>query len=250
MIPTPRRATGTTAPAVSQRVPRVLIVLAVVLVLALGGALWYGWTIQRSVTGNLTRGVELPADTPAAGQSARPTKQPQETGTLNYLLLGTDSRDPANAADGRSDTIMLVHLNAARDKAYIISYPRDMYVAIPGYGQSKINAAYSLGGPPLTVRTMEDLTGARMDHVVLVDFDGFIDLTTDLGGVTVTNDHAFSSHGYTYPAGQITIAGEEALWFVRERYALPEGDLDRAENQRKVIKAIVQKGLSGESTLR
>ena len=83
-----------------------------------------------------------------------------------------------------------------------------------------------------------------MDHVVLVDFEGFVELTEELGGVTVTNKNAFESHGFTYPKGKMTIKGKEALWFVRERYALPGGDLDRAENQRKVIKAIVSKGLS------
>ena len=94
------------------------------------------------------------------------------------------------------------------------------------------------------MRTLEKLTGVRMDHVVVADFDGFIQLTTDLDGVTVTNKTAFSSHGYDYPKGEITISGEQALWFVRERKQLPRGDLDRAENQRNVIKAIVAKGLS------
>jgi anionic cell wall polymer biosynthesis LytR-Cps2A-Psr (LCP) family protein len=85
-----------------------------------------------------------------------------------------------------------------------------------------------------------------MDHVVLIDFDGFIRLTEDLHGVTVTNKTAFTSHGFDYPKGKITVAGEEALWFVRERHQLPGGDLDRAENQRNVIKAVVQKGLSAK----
>jgi LCP family protein required for cell wall assembly len=169
-----------------------------------------------------------------------------ETGTLNYVLLGSDSRDPDNDANGRSDTIMVVHLDKARNKAYIVSFPRDMYVSIPGYGKNKINAAYSFGGPALTVRTLESLTGVRMDHVVLVDFEGFIGLTDDLGGVTVPNKTAFTSHGYDYPKGKITISGKKALWFVRERHALPGGDLDRAENQRNVIKAIVAKGLSAD----
>ncbi|MGI3781920.1 MAG: LCP family protein, partial [Janthinobacterium lividum] len=96
----------------------------------------------------------------------------------------------------------------------------------------------------LTVKTLQELTGAHMDHVVLVNFEGFIDLTKDLGGVTVPNKTAFSSHGYDYPKGKVKIQGEKALWFVRERHSLPGGDLDRAENQRDVIKAIVAKGLS------
>jgi LCP family protein required for cell wall assembly len=227
--------------------PRGLIALGVALVLLIGAAAEDLVTIDRSVTSNLHRGVELPRDDPSAPPGeARPTKEPQETGTLNYVLLGSDSRDPGTAGGGRSDTILVVHLNKTRDQAYIISFPRDMYVSIPGHGKNKINAAYAFGGVPLTVRTLEQLTKTRMDHVVLVDFEGFISLTNDLGGVTVRNDDAFSSHGYDYPKGEITIAGERALWFVRERKQLPNGDLDRAKNQRNVIKAIVAKGLSAE----
>ena len=225
--------------------PRILIAVAVLLVVALGAGTVYLFSIDRSVTSNLTRGVDLPSDDPSAAPGeARPTKEPQETGTLNYVLLGSDSRDPGNSGAGRSDTIMIVHLNKKRNQAYVVSFPRDMYVEIPGYGKNKINAAYSFGGVPLTIRTLEKLTGTRMDHVVLVDFEGFIALTEDLRGVTVVNDDAFSSHGYDYPEGEITIAGEQALWFVRERKQLPNGDLDRAKNQRNVIKAIVAKGIS------
>jgi polyisoprenyl-teichoic acid--peptidoglycan teichoic acid transferase len=222
--------------------PKILIGISVLLVAVIGAGLWYAATIDRSVTQNINRGVELPTDP----SSVRPPKEAQETGTLNYVLLGSDSRDPGNEGNGRSDTMMLVHLNAKRTKAYITSFPRDMYVTIPGYGKNKINAAFAFGGAPLAVRTLEDLTGVRMDHVVLIDFEGFIRLTEDLHGVTVMNKTAFSSHGFDYPKGKITIAGEEALWFVRERHQLPGGDLDRAENQRNVIKAIVQKGLSAK----
>ena len=223
--------------------PKILIGLAVLIIAVVGAGLLYAATIDRSLTKNLNRGVELPTDE----SSARPPKEPAETGTLNYVLLGSDSRDPGNEGNGRSDTIMMVHLNAKRTKAYIISFPRDMYVDIPGYGKNKINAAFAFGGAPLAIRTLEDLTDVRMDHVALIDFEGFIRLTEDLGGVTVTNKHDFSSHGFNYPKGEITIAGEEALWFVRERKPLPGGDLDRAENQRNVIKAIVEKGLSAET---
>jgi polyisoprenyl-teichoic acid--peptidoglycan teichoic acid transferase len=230
------------APAPNRRrlLPKILIGVAVLLVVAMGAGLLYAATIDRSLTKNLNRGVELPTDE----SSLRPSKEAAETGTLNYVLLGSDSRDPENEGNGRSDTILVVHLNAKRDKAYIISFPRDMWVNVPGYGRNKINAAFAFGGAPLAVRTLEDLTSVRMDHVVLIDFEGFIRLTEDLGGVTVLNKNAFSAGGFDYPKGKITIAGEEALWFVRERKLLPGGDLDRAENQRTVIKAIVQKGLS------
>ena len=231
---------GSSQPKRRRLLPKILIGVAVLLVAAIGAGLLYAATIDRSLTQNLNRGVELPADE----SSLRPPKEAQETGTLNYVLLGSDSRDPGNEGNGRSDTILMVHLNAKRNKAYIISFPRDMYVTVPGYGKNKINAAFAFGGAPLAVRTLENLTGTRMDHVALIDFEGFIRLTEDLRGVTVTNKTAFSAHGFDYPEGKITIAGEEALWFVRERKLLPGGDLDRAENQRNVIKAIVQKGLS------
>jgi polyisoprenyl-teichoic acid--peptidoglycan teichoic acid transferase len=235
---------GDNAPEPKRRrvLPKILIGIAALLVAVIGAGLLYAATIDRSLTKNLNRGVELPTEE----SSARPPKEAQETGTLNYVLLGSDSRDPGNQGNGRSDTIMVVHLNAKRTKAYIISFPRDMYVNIPGYGRNKINAAFAFGGPQLAVRTLESLTGVRMDHVVLIDFQGFIRLTEDLHGVTVTNKTAFSAHGFHYPKGKITIAGDEALWFVRERKLLPGGDLDRAENQRNVIKAIVEKGLSAK----
>jgi polyisoprenyl-teichoic acid--peptidoglycan teichoic acid transferase len=225
-----------------RRWPRLLGVVAGVLVLALVGVGVYAWRVDRGLTSNINRGIDLPTQDPSSGSG--PTSP--ETGALNYVLLGSDSRDPEDEGDGRSDSIMVAHLDEDRDKAYLISFPRDMWVDIPGHGKAKINAAYELGGPALSVRTLEQLTDVRMDHVVLVGLEGFIGLTDDLGGVTVTNKTAFTSHGFDYPEGKITIAGEEALWFVRERKSLPEGDLDRAENQRNVIKAIVAKGLSGD----
>ena len=198
--------------------PRVIIVAAVVLVLAHRRRPRSTRSPSTAASPRTSPAASTcPGDTPSAGETARPTKEPLETGTLNYVLLGSDSRDPNNEGNGRSDSIMVVHLNAKRNKAYIISFPRDMYVDIPGYGKNKINAAFAFGGAPLTVRTLEDLTGVRMDHVVLVDFEGFIQLTDDLDGVTVVNKTAFTSHGFDYPKGKITIKGEKALWFVRER---------------------------------
>ena len=219
----------------------VLIALAVLLVGTAGAGAFYAYSINRSVSQNIQRADTLPGGNPSTGTASEPPAT--QTGALDYVLLGSDSRD-TDPGDGRSDSIMVVHLDKARDKAYIVSFPRDMYVPIPGHGMNKINAAYSYGGAKLTVETLQNLLGYKMDHVVLVDFQGFIDLTKDLGGVTVPNKTSFTSHGYSYPKGEVTISGQKALWFVRERHALPGGDLDRAANQRNVIKAIVAKGLS------
>jgi polyisoprenyl-teichoic acid--peptidoglycan teichoic acid transferase len=95
----------------------------------------------------------------------------------------------------------------------------------------------------LVVRTLEEFTGARIDHVAMIDFQGFVKLTQDLGGVTVRNRTAFNSHGYTFPAGNVTLSGDAALRYVRERQP---GELNRVEKQRNVLKAILAKGLSPE----
>lgn len=176
--------------------------------------------------------------------TASPT--PKEPGdTLNYVLMGTDSRD-IETDRGRSDALMLVHVSGDRDAVYIISYPRDMWVPIPDHGTAKINAAYAYGGMALTVRTMEDLNQVPIDHVALTNFDGFRDMTTSLGGVTLENPHPSNSGGFDFPTGQITVEGDQALAYVRERYQLPGGDFDRAERQRLVVQAILDKALSAE----
>lgn len=239
-----------TSPAPPARKPRrwlriTLLATAIIVAGAVVAGAAYLYSIDRSVVSNIKREQVLPAETPTApGQTPRPTADPEATEALNFVLLGSDSRDPDDSQAGRSDSIMVVHLNAAHDQAYIVSFPRDMWVEIPGHGKGKINAAFAYGGTPLLVQTLEGLLGARMDHVVMVDFEGFIGLTEALGGVTVYNKTAFSSEGFDFPKGEITISGEQALAFVRERKSLPNGDLDRAENQRNVIKAIVTKGLS------
>lgn len=160
-------------------------------------------------------------------------------GSLNYLLLGSDSR---GSDRGRSDVMMLAHVPPSHDKVYLISFTRDMWVTIPGRGAAKINAGYAYGGVPLAVRTVENLIGTRIDHAVMINFGGFSGLTDALGGVTVNNKHATPG----YPKGQITVSGEEALKYVRERYNVPGGDLGRAERQRAVVQGILSKMLSAD----
>jgi LCP family protein required for cell wall assembly len=207
--------------------------VALVLVF-LGGSAVYLYEIDRSVTENINRGLDLPPED-TAGEK-RPVKDPQADHTLDYLLIGTDD-NPALNNGGRSDSLMLLHVNQARNQAYVISIPRNTWVDIPGRGVQRINAAFEFGGPPLVVRTVERLTATRIDHVAMIDFESFVKLTQDLGGVTVTNRKALSR----FPEGPITLSGEDALDYVR--FSAP-GELQRAENQRNVLKAILAKGLS------
>jgi polyisoprenyl-teichoic acid--peptidoglycan teichoic acid transferase len=175
--------------------------------------------------------------------AAAPTKEQSAADALNLVVMGYDSRD---ASVDRSGSLMILHLNARCDQAYLISFPRDTWVSVPGHGSNRINAAYRLGGPKLAVSTLENLTDTRMDHAVLVDFQGFARLTGEVGGVTVYNKRAFFAHGFDYPKGNITLAGERAVYFVGEARALPGGDFDRAANERNLVRAIIAKTLSTE----
>lgn len=175
----------------------------------------------------------------------RPVAPIAEDAPIHVVLMGSDTR---GGERGRSDVLMVAHVNSARDKVYLVSFPRDLYVEIPGHGKNKINAAYSFGGAALAVRTLENLLGVRMDHTAVIDFDGFIGLTNEVGGVTVFNRvDSTNGAGIHFPRGDITLQGEELLAYVRERYDLPGGDLDRAERQRMVVKALVLKLIRPET---
>jgi len=184
----------------------VLAALTGVIVLALLAGASYVSIVSHSVAENLQRGEVLPPEIPVErGEAPRPRKPAPARNSVNYVLLGSDSLT-GDARQGRSDVVMVLHLSGDRQSAALISFPRDLYVPIPGHGQNKINAAFALGGTALTVRTLEGLLGTRMDHVALVDFAGFIALTEQLGGVTVDNPHPSVSQGYSFPVGRITVS--------------------------------------------
>ena len=183
-------------------------------------------------------------------ESLRPTVSP--TQSENILLLGTDTRGQIgtsieSAAGGRSDTMMVVHIPADRSSIQVMSIMRDSWVDIPGFGENKVNAAMALGGIPLTVQTVEQIINARIDHVAVIDFDGFKELTNSLGGVEVNNPIGFdSSHmpGQFFAQGPLVLSGAEALAFVRERYAFIDGDYQRVRNQQLFLQAVVNTFIS------
>jgi LCP family protein required for cell wall assembly len=172
------------------------------------------------------------------------------TGATNILLLGSDSRisagDPKNWVRGaqRTDAIMIAHVPADRKHVTVTSIPRDSWVTIPGYkSKNKINAAFSFGGPTLMVKTVEGLTGVRIDHVVIVDFEGFTDITDELGGVEIDVPKATHDERSTFRAGEQLMNGEQALGYVRQRHNLPGGDFDRVKRQQNWIRAVALKTL-------
>lgn len=190
---------------------------------------------------------------PAADNRPAPITRPAGATNMpvNLLLLGSDGEPTESGQDltsrgSRSDTIILINIPADRDTINFMSIMRDNWVPIPGHGTSKINAALSHGGPALAVQTVESIFQTPIDHVVLVDFDGVRDVTEALGGVTVDNPATFSFYGHVVPQGEVTLTGEEALHFVRNR-DFPDGDYTRVENQQMYLTELARKLLSSET---
>ncbi|MDS2171574.1 LCP family protein [Nesterenkonia sp. CL21] len=178
-------------------------------------------------------------------------------GVINMLLLGSDSRGEGldlaevKGEDGeRSDTMMFVHIPADRSGVYVMSIVRDLWVDVPGHGEGRINSALDAGGYELVIDTVEELLDTHIDHIGIIDFDGFEELTTALEGVYVDNPVAFSAGQLNpsfYPEGTIRLEGSDALRYVRERKSFLEGDFMRVQNQQRVVQAIVDRFLSADT---
>jgi len=185
-------------------------------------------------------------------ESTRPEAVPDSG--MNILLMGSDSRadattiDDASSSDQRTDSMMLVHVDADRQNVYVMSIMRDLYVPIPGHGANKINAAFAYGGSPLTVQTVEQLLGVRIDHVAIIDFEGFKGMTTALGGVDVVSPQAFDAGEFSFALGINKLQGDAALAFVRERHAFADADFTRVENQQAFVRGLANTVVS-RSTL-
>lgn len=180
-------------------------------------------------------GVEVEASVPA---------RPDDAGdALNFLIIGSDSRD-LSVERGRSDVIVLAHVDDERERVDLVHFPRDLFVPIAGTGgSSKINASYAYGGAPLLIQTLQPLIGVPIDHVVIVNFESFKAMTDAIGGVNVQVTEA----GGGFDVGTHSMDGEQGLRFVRERYSLSQGDISRGERQMQFVKAVLLKALSRET---
>jgi polyisoprenyl-teichoic acid--peptidoglycan teichoic acid transferase len=154
------------------------------------------------------------------------------------LLLGSDARPGTPVAEGLGDSIQVLGINPAARRASLVGIPRDAYVAMPGGGMDKINAALQQGGPEDMVQAVEGLTGIRFDYYVLTGFDGFRRLIQDVGGLDVELPYAFQGHeGNRFEEGANELNGAEALEFARTRKTLTHGDFDRSMNQGRLLTA-------------
>ncbi|TCB92716.1 LytR family transcriptional regulator [Micromonospora zingiberis] len=228
-----------------------LVAGVIVLALALigGGGAWF---YARSLDKNLAR-----TDPFSEITGGRPAKSVD--GALNILMVGTDSRDPDapmdRAGEWRADTIIVMHIPADHEQAYLVSIPRDLYVPIPesagadcGSGQRrKINAAFAFGGLPLAVRTVECFTDVHIDHVMAIDFAGFKQVTDALGGVDLEVERTITSIHKPYrkfTKGTNHMNGTEALDWIRQRKQFPDGDFARMRHQQEFLRALMDKAAS------
>ena len=149
------------------------------------------------------------------------------------LVIGSDARPDEEAASTRADSLHIVAINPDKHKATIVGIPRDSYVDIPGYGTNKINSSLFYGGPELVVKTVEQLTGLRMDYWALTGFQTFQQMVNGVDGLVVDVPFAMddSASGAFFQPGIQRLDGEKALAFARNRHGLPSGDFGRSENQ-------------------
>ncbi|WP_433301239.1 LCP family protein [Actinoplanes sp. CA-030573] len=196
--------------------------------------------------------TEPPEYVVVTGGRQSPTAAPPGAIGENFLILGVDTRAGWTQNQSRSDTIMLVHVDAGRRHASVVSFPRDSYVYIPPVpgrwagGKTKINAAYAWGGAPLVVQVIGHLTGLSIDHVVRVDFAAVRKITDTVGGVDVTVAKPVTDGrtGYRFHAGVNHLDGKRAEIYVRQRYGLAQGDFDRVRRQQQYLHALGDKVLS------
>jgi LCP family protein required for cell wall assembly len=241
----------------SPRAIRIFTILSISIV-AISAISWAG-------LGRIT--AAIPKIDAFNGLDNRPKR---ESSAVNYLVVGSDTREGLSraeikrlkvggtevAAGKRSDTMLLIHISKKRDKAAIISIPRDSYALIPEHTNSqgkvipathsKINSAFNWGGAPLLIDTFEQMSGLRIDHYIEVNFVGFVRMVDALGGVEICTKKDIDdpkSH-LVLPAGRHVLDGVDSLKYVRTRQFDGLGDLGRMKRQQEFASAMLRKATS------
>ena len=172
----------------------------------------------------------------------------QDKDPFSVLVLGVDERD---GDKGRSDTMIVLTVNPTLQSTNMVSIPRDTYGEIVGMGfEDKLNHAYAFGGIDMSLASVEHFLDIPIDYVVQVNMESFKEIIDAVGGVAVTNSLDFHVGEHTFPKGELTLDGEEALAFVRMRMDDPRGDFGRQDRQKQVIQGILQKGAKVSSLLK
>ncbi|MEV1286689.1 LCP family protein [Micromonospora sp. NPDC049679] len=258
---------------------RVVVIMGAVLMMVSGGAI----VGSKVLIGQATGSIEQDNLLGTAGKSDAEGGSSLD-GPIDLLLLGVDARARLDVNDVRADTIIVLHIPATHDQAYLISIPRDTEAHIPaspkgnwGGGTDKINAAFFhgaqngggwAGGAQLMARTIKELTGVGFDGAAIIDFNGFKGVIDALGTIPMCVTQEVESAHMTlvdgkphwnadarkmsgektkvvHKVGCRQMKGWEALDFSRQRYGLANGDYDRQQNQQKLIKGMAKKAMDG-----
>jgi LCP family protein required for cell wall assembly len=187
------------------------------------------------------KGKKARADAAVVVGRVRETFQPIG-GKIFVLVIGSDARQ-GNPTASRADALHLVGLNTKTMRGGILNFPRDSWVPIPGSGSGKINEALYQGGPQLQARTIEELTGIKIDYYVMTGFEGFQSIMKNLGGVQMRIRRDIfdpGGSGAKIKSGTKRLDPPSALAFVRTRKAFPQGDIDRTTNQGRFLLALLR----------
>ncbi len=238
-----------------------LVGLGTLLVVALLsiGAVVQVFEVRRNLAALQITPAPAPADPASAPLLLLPTLAPTHSSApapVTVLLLGADRR-PGEEVTPRSDAVLVARIDPARERVALLSLPRDLWVAIPGHGYNRLNAAYLWGerdGPPggglaLARATVSNALGIAIDYAVVADFRGFAGIIDALGGISVDVprplvDHQFPTADYRvttvrFAAGRQRMDGTTALYYARIRH--PDSDFERGLRQQAVLVAIAER---------
>lgn len=208
-----------------------LVLLALILVVCAAIAVW---------AANLQSSMSLAEEDRAELQDSLVAPETQDE-AFYTLIIGSDARE--GDAVSRGDVIMLARVDTANAKISLISIPRDTMISQEDGSLKKINAFYNYG-PGRLVSVVSEFAGVDIAHYVEVDFNGVVDVVDALGGVTVNVPETYSTGTYTFNKGEMTLDGEQALAYARERYHVSGGDFGRAQAQRQIVTAVVEEVLA------
>lgn len=160
---------------------------------------------------------------------------------FNVLLLGVDTGEFGRTDSGRSDSMIVAHINLKKKEYTLMGVERDLLVDIADQGmQDKLNAAYAYGGASCSVKTVEKMLDIQIPYFVSIDMGDFQKILKEVGAVQVENEFEFSSDGFDFPKGKLTLSPEEALSWARMRYEDPRGDYGRQMRQQLLLKGVLE----------
>jgi LCP family protein required for cell wall assembly len=222
------------------RIVLAALTLASVLAAAFAGIMLVG-AARQGAFGRAERGAGATTRTPARFKRSPVALRASVPGSVNVLIAGLDAEDGAHDPPGtRSDAIMLLHLDADRAGAWLVSIPRDTWMRLPGHGERRIDAAYALGGPGLLVEALERFTRLRIDHIAVVDHTGLRQLTDGVGGVDVALEAPGpAAAGAPRGALALEMSGAMALDYVAGRDAPASGDAEHIRREQLYVRALL-----------